>query len=46
MIAYKIANLLQFYTVTMTRTIGPNALLSKTLHEYALGHRVFPSADN
>ncbi|KAI0064458.1 oligomeric complex COG6 [Artomyces pyxidatus] len=31
--AYKIANLLQFYTLTMTRTIGEHALLSKTLKE-------------
>ena len=33
-VAYKIANLLQFYTVTMNRTIGNDALLSKTLQEY------------
>ena len=31
--AYKIANLLQFYLVTMHRTIGAEALLSKTLQE-------------
>ena len=31
--AYKIANLLQFYTLTMKRTIGNDALLSKTLDE-------------
>ncbi|KAI0029221.1 oligomeric complex COG6 [Vararia minispora EC-137] len=31
--AYKVASLLQFYTLTMSRTIGPNALLSKTLNE-------------
>ncbi len=31
--AYKIANLLQFYLVTMRKTIGDDALLSKTLQE-------------
>jgi hypothetical protein len=31
--AYKIANLLQFYLVTMRKTIGAEALLCKTLHE-------------
>jgi hypothetical protein len=31
--AYKIANLLQFYLVTMQKTIGSEALLSKTLQE-------------
>lgn len=31
--AYKIANLLQFYLVTMRKTIGEEALLSKTLQE-------------
>jgi len=31
--AYKIANLLQFYLVTMRKTIGNQALLSKTLQE-------------
>lgn len=30
---YKIANLLQFYLVTMRKTIGAQALLSKTLQE-------------
>jgi hypothetical protein len=30
---YKISNLLQFYLVTMERTIGAEALLSKTLKE-------------
>jgi hypothetical protein len=30
---YKISNLLQFYLVTMQRTIGAEALLSKTLQE-------------
>lgn len=29
--AYKITNLLQFYLVTMRRTIGEEALLSRTL---------------
>ncbi|KDQ56782.1 hypothetical protein JAAARDRAFT_70472 [Jaapia argillacea MUCL 33604] len=32
-ISYKIANLLQFYLVTMKRTIGEEAVLSKTLKE-------------
>ncbi len=32
--AYKIANLLQFYLVTMRKTIGENALLSKSLQEW------------
>lgn len=32
--SYKIANLLQFYTLTMQRTIGEDAVLSKTLKEY------------
>ena len=31
--AYKIANLLGFYMLTMQRTIGKEALLSKTLEE-------------
>ncbi|KAI0929236.1 hypothetical protein AcW1_006229 [Taiwanofungus camphoratus] len=31
--SYKIANLLQFYMLTMQRTIGEGALLSKTLKE-------------
>jgi len=31
--AYKIANLLQFYLVTMKRTIGPSAGLTATLQE-------------
>jgi hypothetical protein len=31
--SYKIANLLQFYTMTMRRTIGETALLSTTLEE-------------
>ncbi|KAJ8522928.1 hypothetical protein ONZ45_g610 [Pleurotus djamor] len=31
--SYKIANLLQFYMLTMSRTIGESALLSKTLKE-------------
>ena len=31
--AYKIANLLQFYLVTMRRTIGHDALLSNVLAE-------------
>ncbi|KIJ51335.1 hypothetical protein M422DRAFT_26752 [Sphaerobolus stellatus SS14] len=40
--AYKIANLLQFYTITMRRTIGDDALLSRTLQELTdLGNKVF-----
>lgn len=31
--AYKIANLLQFYMLTMQRTIGDDAALSKALNE-------------
>lgn len=34
--AYKIANLLQFYLVTMQRTIGDHALLTKTVQEFVL----------
>lgn len=34
--SYKIANLVQFYMVTMHRTIGKEALLSKTLEEWVL----------
>lgn len=30
---YKIANLLQFYMLTMHRTLGDNALISQTLKE-------------
>ena len=33
--SYKIANLLQFYLLTMQRTIGGDAVLSKALREYA-----------
>jgi hypothetical protein len=33
-VSYKIANLLQFYLLTMYRTIGEEALLSTTLKEY------------
>ena len=36
-VSYKIANLLQFYLMTMRRTVGDDALLSTTLKEY-----VFP----
>jgi len=31
--AYRIANLLQFYLITMRRTIGSDALLSSTMKE-------------
>lgn len=31
--SYKIANLLQFYMLTMQRTIGEDATLSKALRE-------------
>lgn len=37
-VSFKIANLLQFYTVTMQRTIGEDALLSQTLHELVPSH--------
>ena len=33
-VSYKIANLLQFYLMTMRRTVGDDALLSTTLTEY------------
>jgi len=33
-VAYKVANLLQFYMLAMMRTIGEGALLSTTLKEY------------
>ncbi|KAI0373041.1 oligomeric complex COG6 [Pilatotrama ljubarskyi] len=43
--SYKIANLLQFYTVTMQRTIGKAALLSKTLEELTeLAYSIFYGA--
>jgi len=32
-VSYKISNLLQFYLTTMSRTIGPEAVLTKTLDE-------------
>ena len=32
-VSFKIANLVQFYMLTMQRTIGEDALLSQTLHE-------------
>lgn len=35
-VSYKIANLLQFYLMTMRRTIGEQALLSTTLKECVL----------
>lgn len=37
-VAYKIANLLQFYGLTMQRTIGENAVLSKVIQGYVLSH--------
>ncbi|KAF9555820.1 oligomeric complex COG6 [Agrocybe pediades] len=41
-VAYKIANLLQFYLMTMRRTIGENALLSTTLKEITdVAYKVF-----
>ncbi|KAI9065410.1 oligomeric complex COG6 [Trametes sanguinea] len=43
--SYKIANLVQFYMVTMQRTIGREALLSKTLEELTeLAYSVFYGA--
>jgi hypothetical protein len=38
-VSFKIANLLQFYTLTMQRTIGEDALLSQTLHESEFSRR-------
>jgi hypothetical protein len=32
--AYKLANLLGFYSLTLRRTLGPTAVLSATLQEY------------
>ncbi|KAF9524462.1 oligomeric complex COG6-domain-containing protein [Crepidotus variabilis] len=41
-VSYKIANLLQFYLITMYRTIGENALLCKTLKEITdMSYKVF-----
>ncbi|KAG7452966.1 oligomeric complex COG6 [Guyanagaster necrorhizus] len=41
-VSYKIANLLQFYLVTMRRTIGTEAVLSKTLQEITeVSYKVF-----
>lgn len=41
-VSYKIANLLQFYLITMRRTLGENALLSKTLLEITdIAYNVF-----
>ena len=37
-VAYKIANLLQFYGLTMQRTIGENAVLSKVIQGCVLYH--------
>jgi hypothetical protein len=35
--SYKLANLLQFYALTMRRTLGEDAVLSVTLDEYVYG---------
>ncbi|EDR06395.1 uncharacterized protein LACBIDRAFT_190965 [Laccaria bicolor S238N-H82] len=41
-VSYKIANLLQFYLVTMRRTVGPQAILTVTLEETtAVAYKVF-----
>ncbi|KAH9852707.1 oligomeric complex COG6 [Lenzites betulinus] len=43
--SYKIANLVQFYLVTMQRTVGREALLSKTLEEWVfLAYSIFYGA--
>ncbi|KAF4576413.1 Golgi transport complex subunit 6 [Pleurotus pulmonarius] len=43
--SFKIANLLQFYMLTMVRTIGEGALLSKTLNEITdAAYKVFYTA--
>ncbi|KIK63403.1 hypothetical protein GYMLUDRAFT_197030 [Collybiopsis luxurians FD-317 M1] len=40
--SYKIANLLQFYKITMTKTIGDDAILSTTLNEITdLAYKAF-----
>jgi hypothetical protein len=45
--SYKIANLLQFYMVTMRRTLGEEAILSVTLKEFELRPSVYHlSADD
>jgi len=43
-LSFKIANLLQFYMLTMHRTIGEDALLSQTLHESVLSCRMSAGA--
>ncbi|KAJ7071469.1 oligomeric Golgi complex subunit 6 [Mycena amicta] len=44
-ISYKIANLLQFYLITMRRTIGEAALMSTTLNEVTdVSYKVFYDA--
>ncbi|KAJ6626835.1 oligomeric complex COG6 [Mycena sp. CBHHK59/15] len=44
-ISYKIANLLQFYMITMRRTIGDTAVLSTTLQEITdVAYKVFYDA--
>ncbi|KAG6867048.1 hypothetical protein C0993_007225 [Termitomyces sp. T159_Od127] len=44
-VSYKIVNLLQFYMLTMRRTIGNDALLSKALYEIAdVAYSVFYEA--
>lgn len=41
-VSFKIANLLQFYMLTMQRTIGEDALLSQTLHEITeVAYKIF-----
>ncbi|PPQ75479.1 hypothetical protein CVT24_013413 [Panaeolus cyanescens] len=44
-VSYKIANLLQFYSLTMERTIGDKAVLSKTLKEITeIAYKIFYDA--
>lgn len=42
--SYKIVNLLQFYLITMHRTIGPRAIISTTIQEYIPSLKVFSRA--
>ncbi|KAJ2912469.1 hypothetical protein MD484_g7951, partial [Candolleomyces efflorescens] len=44
-VSYKVANLLQFYLVTMSRTVGPEAVLTRTLREITqVSYQVFQTS--
>ncbi|KAJ2923760.1 hypothetical protein H1R20_g13342, partial [Candolleomyces eurysporus] len=44
-VSYKVANLLQFYLVTMSRTVGPEAVLTGTLREITqVSYQVFETS--